>query len=136
MFAIFIAICHLFALKFYIYWTDMWFDIPMHILSGALISSIGLWAVYFSPLKSILLNSQKKVFLISILFALIVGLLWEIFELNFGLISYLFVDMVDSIKDLIDDVIGSLIAGLYFVNNIPSEFFQESEKPRRINKKT
>jgi hypothetical protein len=114
-FAIFVAICNLIALKFYLYWTNKWVDIPMHIFGGALVSLIGLWVIYFSPFRKILLNNPKKVYIISVLIAFIVGFLWEVFELQFGLISYSFFDRVDSIKDLFDDIIGALIAGWYFV---------------------
>ena len=117
-FAVFVAICHFVFLKFYLYWTDSWVDIPMHIFGGILVSSIGLWILYFSGLKNYLIKNPKSSIFISVLIAIIVGILWEIFELYFGLISHSFFDRVDSVKDLLDDVIGGLIAGWYFVRNI------------------
>lgn len=114
-FAIFVAICNLIALKFYLYWTHKWVDIPMHIFGGALVSLIGLWVIYFSPFRKFFLGNSKKVYITSVLIAFIVGFLWEVFELRFGLISYSFIERVDSIKDLFDDIIGALIAGWYFI---------------------
>jgi hypothetical protein len=117
MFSIFVAICNLIAQEFYLYWTHSWVDIPMHIMGGALVSSIGLWAIYFSPLKEYFFKSNLKIFLISVFIAFTIGFLWEVFELRFGLISYSFIDGVDSTKDMFDDIIGALITGLYFVYN-------------------
>jgi xanthine/uracil permease len=114
-FAIFIAICHFVALEFYLYWTNKWVDIPMHIMGGALVSSIGLWVIYFSPWKNIFLNNSKNILILSVFIGFGVGFLWEIFELSFGLTS-LSVDKIDTIKDLFDDIIGALITGWYFVN--------------------
>ncbi len=115
LFAILIALCHYLALKFYLYWTYKWVDIPMHIMGGMIVSSMGLWAIYFSPLKNLLLNNSKKTLLVSVIIIFIVGFLWEVFELQFGLISYSLVDRIDSIKDMFDDIIGALIAGWYFL---------------------
>ena len=117
LFAIFIAVLHYISLKFYLYWTTP-IDILMHILGGALIGIMSLYAIYFFlPIRHII-NNQKKVFLISVTATFIVGFLWEIFELKFGLISHSFIDRIDSIKDMFDDIIGALLAGLYFVNKI------------------
>ncbi len=115
LFAVFVALCHFFALEFYLYWTHKWVDIPMHIMGGMLVSSIGLWTIHFSPWRNLFLNNSKNIFLISVLIIFTVGFLWEVFELQFGLISYSFVDRLDSIKDMFDDIIGALIAGWYFL---------------------
>lgn len=116
LFAIFVAILHFISLKFYLYWTTP-IDIIMHIMGGALVSLIGLWFIYFSFFRKYFPNDAKTI-IIAVLIAFIVGFLWEIFELRFGLISYSFVDRIDSIKDLFDDIIGALIAGLYFIHKI------------------
>jgi hypothetical protein len=116
-FAIIIAVLHFVALKFYLYWTSP-IDIPMHIIGGALVSLIGLYVIYFSPWKKYYLSNSKRILFLSVFIAFTVGLFWEIFELSFGIISYSFIDRVDSIKDLLNDTIGALIVGLYFVNNL------------------
>ncbi|MEI7513696.1 MAG: hypothetical protein WCJ74_03700, partial [bacterium] len=94
-----------------------WVDIPMHIMGGALVSSIGLWIIYFSPWKNKFLNNSKKILILSVFIGFTIGFFWEIFELYFGLTS-LSVDKIDTVKDLFDDIIGALIAGWYFVRNI------------------
>jgi len=115
LFAIFVAFCNLVALKFYFYWTHKWVDIPMHIMGGALVTLIGLCILYFSPFRKLFLSNSKKVYIISVLIAFIVGFLWEIFELQFGIISSSLFDRIDSIKDLFNDIIGGLIVSWYFV---------------------
>jgi hypothetical protein len=114
LFAIFIAVLHYISLKFYLYWTTP-IDILMHILGGVLIGLMSLYAIYFLPPLRHIINSQKKAFLVSVVATFVVGFLWEIFELKFGLISYSFIDRIDSIKDMFDDIIGALLAGWYFI---------------------
>jgi len=120
-FAIFIAVVHFISLKFYLYWTTP-IDILMHIMGGALVSAIGLWAIYFFNKKSFLLGGSKRIFLLSVTIAFVIGILWEIFELRFGLISHDFIDRIDSIKDILNDIIGALITGSYFIGLIRSNF--------------
>jgi len=76
----------------------------------------------FSFLKKIKAIFDKKPFLSIIVFSLLVGITWEIFE--FGLNYYLLnafkyesglqPSMVDTLSDLIMDVIGSLLALISF----------------------
>lgn len=117
LFAIFVAFCNFISLKFYLYWTNSWVDIPMHIFGGALVSSIGLWIFYFSPWKNLFIRTPKQILILSVLVGFSIGFLWEIFELMAGMTS-LSVDKIDTVKDLIDDIIGALIIGWYFVRNI------------------
>ena len=117
-FAIFVAVCNFVAQKFYLYWIYSWVDIPMHIMGGALVSSIGLSVIFFSPLKKYFLNHPKTILFTSVFIAIFVGFMWEIFELKFGLISSDFIDRIDSIKDMFNDIIGALIVGSYFVHNL------------------
>ena len=132
--AIFVAVCNLVAIKFYFYWTESWVDIPMHIMGGALVASLGLWAIYFSPWKKWLGSGGAKILYVSVGIAFIIGFFWEVFELLAGITS-LSVDKIDTVKDLVDDIIGGLIAGWYFVHNIPSKHFHNNEKLKRTSKR-
>lgn len=88
---------HLYALSTSFYWYHRWFDIPMHILAGA---SIGAFLLAFFTVR--------RAFLYFLLM-LGVGVGWEIFEnvnhISTGQHGY----WIDTIKDIIDDMIGATI---------------------------
>lgn len=102
----FIAIgAHVIADRFFLYWTVPQIDIPIHILGGimaGLFSGVALMAAGRSQTgRAIVLGS------------LIVGIGWELLEVvmhatdTVGL-TYPY----DTVKDLIDDMIGGTIAYL------------------------
>jgi hypothetical protein len=96
----------------YLYWTIWWFDMLMHFISGL---EVGMAAVliwqYFYPTK---IRLTKKM-AIGVLGGLTVGLLWEAYELYFGIttlsdgVAY----YTDTVSDLILDLCGGFFAGLY-----------------------
>ncbi|MBI4156003.1 MAG: hypothetical protein HY507_02100 [Candidatus Zambryskibacteria bacterium] len=104
------------GLIFYLDWTTWWFDVVMHFFSGVLVAFavILVWN-YF---RSILPVEKRKIVLTAILCAFVVGVLWEIFELYSGLTS--FADgiwyILDTIKDLTMNIIGSFFGTLYGLN--------------------
>lgn len=111
-----IAILHYLALKFYFYWTLEWFDILMHFLGGLWVVLFFVWFLFFSKIIKIDIKryQNRKIFFVSILAVLIVGLLWEVFEICASFVSvqeygYAF----DTSLDLVMDLIGGAIAFLY-----------------------
>jgi hypothetical protein len=111
-----VLILHIFALKFYLYWTVLWFDIPMHFLGGFL---IGL--IVISIIKRVQLAVQKSdeilnkwlLFISVILAVLVVGLTWELWELFVGFTDVLS-DKADTVMDVVMDLIGGFAAILYY----------------------
>ena len=117
--SIMVLICHVLALKYYLYWNFDWFDIFMHFWGGFL---IGL--IFISLIQRILpIQQQTKdksffvnhylLFVTTILVVLVIGLGWELWEIFVG-----FTDVVedkgDTILDLIMDLIGGVFAVLYY----------------------
>ena len=102
---------------FYLHWTEWWFDVMLHFLSGGAVAmfliSVGR---SFSSLKS----SDITIIIVTILGTLLIGILWEIFELYFNITF--FSDGVfywrDTISDLIMDVCGGFFATLYSIKII------------------
>ena len=101
----------------------IWYDELTHLIAGVWVGFIFIYIVLrFSFLKKIKAIFDKKPFLSIIVFSLLVGITWEIFE--FGLNYYLLnafkyesglqPSMVDTLSDLIMDVIGSLLALISF----------------------
>lgn len=112
--SILIAFFHVIALQFYFYWTVGWYDIPMHIAGGALIGLSGLWIVFLSGFTFTSKNSFCATVSVALVSTLVVGILWEIFEVKAGLTSHSFTDKIDTAKDIIDDIIGSLLSVWYY----------------------
>ena len=103
-----IAILHGFALMHHLYFSVWWFDIPMHFSGGVLVSIVGIWVLaQFFP-ATILGSSSYPLLLQVILFAVIVGTVWETFELIFKL-TYTdpLIYIADTAKDMTLDIIGA-----------------------------
>lgn len=108
--AILTLFLHLVSLKFFLYWTIWWFDIPLHFLGGFL---IGLIAISF--LKIINRNTfvTFNLFFLTIFAVMIVGLVWELWEIFIGFTDVL-KDKGDTILDLIMDFLGGIFSVLYY----------------------
>ena len=100
-----LAVIHLVSLKFYLYWNFLWLDIFVHCFAGVIVA-LGAFAVFdFFPN----LPTRWLGFWPIIAWVLIVGLVWEVFELLGGGIMIEANFKVDLITDLIMDVVGGVI---------------------------
>ena len=111
-----IAVIHLIATYFYLYWTLPWFDIMVHFLGGLWVGSTAIWYIYFSGRfykNDDLPISKTRIFLISIVSTIIVGVLWEVFEFYVGAVDPDYI--ADTILDLIMNTLGSIVAATYVV---------------------
>ncbi|MBI3588986.1 MAG: hypothetical protein HY093_01030 [Candidatus Liptonbacteria bacterium] len=107
-------------------WYDAfwWFDIPMHLIGGALVG-LFFFTLFTKPLKN--LFSERRFFLLLILsigFASLIGLLWEFYEYLkdvyvFKLHPLDFAPnpntLPDTLDDLLNDLTGSLTLSLLFL---------------------
>jgi hypothetical protein len=93
---------HILASNLYLYWTYRQFDILMHILGGIMSGLFVLTGLRFM--------SWKEVFKNVIAGCLVIGFAWEILELVYKVQEVNVYYYFDTIKDLIDDCIGGLIA--------------------------
>ncbi len=97
----------------YLFNSIWWYDIMLHLLSGTLIG-ISVFIVFdaFSLFKK---YSKRKLICMAVLFAFAIGIIWECYELYFGITflsdgaAYVF----DTAKDLTDDVVGAFLGSLY-----------------------
>ncbi|MEX0917204.1 MAG: hypothetical protein WDZ90_01650 [Candidatus Paceibacterota bacterium] len=104
---------HLLATLFYFYWTLWWYDIMMHGLGGFFVGLSTLWFFYLSGYVQAPRNSL--IFFYGIVSALVVGVLWEVFEYIVGATNrdeYMF----DTFLDLLMDIAGGLGAYYYFLS--------------------
>ena len=95
---------HLLALEFFFYWRLWWFDLLVHLVGGIL---VGLCAGVFVLFPR---KRTKTIFLSVVGTALIVSVLWELFEYHFGLTfvsnNYVF----DTVSDIVLGFVGGEIA--------------------------
>lgn len=89
-----IAGLQFYAVNNFLYWHYPWFDVPMHLLGGVVIATV---------LVAFLHDFRPKLF---VLFAAVIFVGWEIFELYFGLpreTNYFF----DTALDMLNDSLGA-----------------------------
>lgn len=96
---------HLIALKLFLYWRFLWFDIPMHILGG---SVVVLGAFAFVELRLPLAKFLVKNIWWTFGFVLTIMVGWELFELWAG-IPILDNYAKNTASDLISGFVGSII---------------------------
>lgn len=109
-----IGIAHYVALKYTLYFEFPWLDIPMHLLGGAIIALIFLLLHVYIPQLS-----RYSGFFPALMFVLLVGLLWELFEIYIGIPLIEGNFELDMIADLINDLIGGAMG--YFVGRKVNE---------------
>lgn len=114
---IFIATLHHLALTYFLYWTFDWFDILMHFLGGLTIGLFALYVFFTSGYVKYPNDHWVVVLSVTVGAVLIVGLVWELWELFVGFTDVL-QDRGDTILDLIMDTLGALCAYYYGKNKI------------------
>lgn len=107
-----IFIANLFANTFYLYSSIWYFDIIMHFSGGFF---LGLLALYLFKLEII----NSRVILKVLLFVLLIGLIWEIYEVVVdAFFSKNAFDLFDSSSDVFFDLLGGASAIFYFTKRI------------------
>jgi len=99
-----LSVIHYLALELALYWHFWWFDIPMHLLGGAIVA-LGVFVLYdFSvPIPKRWLRPIPVICVV-----LIVALLWEYFQVQ---ISTTIEDNyeIDTITDIVMGLFGGVI---------------------------
>ncbi len=98
---------------FYWYYSVSWFDMPMHFLGGVW---VGFFFIYVLSIKT------PSVFWKIILYVLLIGLVWEFFQLivknGIGRTPF---DLLDTLSDLFFDILGGALAFWYGGKVMPSD---------------
>ena len=110
-----IVTVHAFCLAYRIYYSYPWFDIPMHVLGGVLVGLLVLW--FFAHVRHFQIKHFKSQSLALVLLGVLAfGIAWEVYEVYLGFTDTNFPGYIaDLYGDLGADVIGALLAYLYFV---------------------
>lgn len=99
-----LATVHYLALQFFLYWRFWWFDLPVHLLGGAVV------ALGFITLSVYMQALPRRYFSLAgvILFVILVALLWEYYEIAIG-IPIEANHELDTSLDLLLGVLGGLL---------------------------
>lgn len=107
---VFIAVLYAIGLYFKLLWQIWWYDILLHTLAGVLISLVFLGLI---RMYGFTFRKMHHMFIPAIAAALVIGLLWEVFELVIGAT---FVSKAgyktDTSIDLVCDIVGAMIGVL------------------------
>lgn len=107
-----IALLHSAAVVLYIYWSVWWFDILMHFLGGAWVGLMALW-LFGLPGMRARFRKLKSPLAAVLASAVLVGVVWELFEyatdVTFTAEGY----AADTALDLVMDIVGALAAYAY-----------------------
>src|SRR3989344_4635970 len=113
---IIVAVSNYAGIKYGLYWTYRWFDIPVHALGGLWVSLLFLSAYPYLQKVSNKLDS-RKVLQSLLIVILAVTISWEIFELAIGSVfpgqglTY----WIDTITDIINAFIGSIVGYAFYI---------------------
>jgi hypothetical protein len=104
------------TLHLYIYY--WWVDKVLHLASGALVAmTVLIFWNYFYPKYKL---GKVKTITLAILGAIFIGVLWEVFEVKYGItfLSDGIVYIRDTSSDILMDIIGGFFGSLYAYNSI------------------
>lgn len=104
---------HFAGIYLHLYWRVQSFDRLVHIIGGFFVAIASLSIIYGSKLQTV---KRSHSLMVGIFAALVVGILWEIFEVQNGITSLRDIGYwIDSIGDILSDFIGGCLAALYFI---------------------
>lgn len=110
--AVILVALHIAGLSFEFYWRLSWYDRVVHILGGATAALLILSLGSFRSLS----RRPTAAFFTAVLISLVVGIVWELFELKSGITG--FADRgyaLDTILDIASDVVGGILVGAYLI---------------------
>ena len=108
---VFIFVVNFLALKFYWYSSFWWSDIPMHFLGVAWVAMAVIWLFDIRTLN------LKVIFKI-LAMVLVIGVLWEGYDLINDSIAKTPFNTRDTLSDICLDLLGGLTVALYLFKRI------------------
>lgn len=110
-----IAVFHIAATLFYLYWKFWWYDMLLHFLGGIFIALLVLWIRFFSGYFGVPpIPLQHKALRFALLATLCIGVGWEVFERALGHTWSVEGYWLDTSIDIALDVAGGLVGFLFF----------------------
>lgn len=100
-----LAIVHVVATKFFLYWKYQWLDIPMHFLGG-IVCTLGIAIL---PFLHIRFFERHHTLVVYVSMVCIIGVGWEMFEYSVGLYQFEPDIVIDTFIDLCMDILGAIV---------------------------
>src|SRR3989344_2028927 len=112
MFASFLilGVLNYIAFVYHLYWSTYEFDSLVHFFGGASLSMFFLWLYLFSGFFNPSKINLIQFLIVSIVGAMFVAILWEVYELFLGEV---FIQEVEYPYDTMMDLVGALVACFY-----------------------
>ncbi len=108
-----VGVLNLVATELHLHWSLWWIDVILHFLGGLTVALFILW--FFAANFDLKNWSQGKILAVALVGAICVGVLWEFYELYFGMT--LFSDgwhyYADTGSDLIMDFVGGIFGFIW-----------------------
>jgi hypothetical protein len=106
-----IAVLHVAAMNYNLYFYLWWFDIVMHFLGGLWCGYFTLYYVSWYETKHAITWTRSRTWVAAVLATLLVGIGWEVYEYVFGFTFTLKSSYrLDTILDLVMDTSGAIVA--------------------------
>jgi hypothetical protein len=112
-----LAVAHMMAEVYFLYWAFEWYDILTHFLGGLWVGMAALWFWYLSGYIRDIETIDFRALPIAILAGLVIGVVWEGYEYGVWMwsgsglpINY----MQDTSLDIVVDVFGALFGYVAF----------------------
>lgn len=110
-----IAVMHIIATLFFLYWTLWWYDVILHFLGGIFSGLLVLWLRFFSGyFGSPSIPPEGRVLCFAVVTTLCIGVGWEVFERLLGHTWSIEGYWLDTSLDVILGLFGGTIAFLFF----------------------
>lgn len=108
-----LVILYILRVEFYLSWTTWWFDLILHFIASCMAGVVVVFLL--QRFFEVITTNQIKIILLATAGALVVGIVWEIYELYFGqtFLSDGIVYITDTASDLIMDICGGFLGALY-----------------------
>lgn len=111
-----IAVLHIAAIVFYLYWELWWYDMLLHLLGGVFIVLFVLWIRFFSGYVAVPAHFELgRAFLFTLFWLLVIGIGWEAFERALGHTWSIEGYWLDTTIDVAFDIAGGTVGWFYFV---------------------
>jgi hypothetical protein len=120
-----ITVLDFLAFKNFWYWRWPWFDKPMHFMGGLLAGLVAIQLFLYFRRRHLRDVSGLDFALVSLLAAVVIGGLWEVLEftadkfyvahVELKTLDMLYNGWQGSLKDLLFDLIGSVVATILFL---------------------
>lgn len=105
-----IGILYLVAEVLHLHWTVWWYDVFLHFISGASVAMAII--LFFGNLFDLSKINKTKIIFITLFSTLVIGILWEYFELYIIHTTSLY-DMDFYKKDTVSDILADLSGGFF-----------------------